>query len=56
MDRLTEMTCFVRAVETGSLAMAGRALGPLDHQKHECLLYNYCLPAYSNCAVSAAGT
>ena len=26
MDRLTEMTCFVRAVETGSFAMAGRAL------------------------------
>ncbi len=26
MDRLTEMTCFVRAVETGSFATAGRAL------------------------------
>lgn len=26
MDRLTEMTCFVRAVETGSFATAGRVL------------------------------
>ena len=26
MDRLTEMTCFVRAVESGSFATAGRAL------------------------------